>query len=58
MTKDQTVGWRAIALAANKNANTLARSHSLGTLPVTPTKIGNRVAMTPAQIEQLKGGAK
>lgn len=48
------VGWNAIARASGTNANTLTRYHSLGLLPVQPQKIGNRVAMTQEQIEQLR----
>lgn len=48
------IGWRNIAQAAGQNANTLARSYSLGTLPVQPQRVGNRVAMTPAQIDLIK----
>lgn len=58
MTESLIVGWRSIGQAAQRNPATLARAHSLGTLPVTPQKVGQQVAMTPQQIEQLRRGQK
>lgn len=48
------IGWRAIGQASGRNAATLAHQHSLGVLPITPTRVGTRVAMTPEQIESLR----
>ena len=54
-----TFSWRCIGQAAGRNPSTLARAHSMGTLPVVPQRVGRHVAMTPSQIEQLrKGGRK
>jgi hypothetical protein len=48
------IGWRNIAQATGRNPHTMAQAASFGTLPVTPLKVGNRVAMTPEQISTLK----
>ena len=48
------VGWRAIAAAAGLNAASLVNCNSLGRLRVEPMKIGRRVAMTLAQVAELR----
>lgn len=58
MDQRLTIGWKAIGQATNRNPNTLAHAASMGTLPVTPQKLGNMVALTPSQVQQLKRGAK
>lgn len=58
MAENLVIGWRNIGQATGRNPCTLARSHSMGTLPVTPQKLGSQVAMTPQQVQQLKGGSK
>ena len=57
-SKAEYRGWHDIAKASGFNPNTLSRYSSLGILPVQPTKVGNRVVMTAAQVELLKRGVK
>ena len=58
MAENLVIGWRNIGQATGRNPSTLARSHSMGTLPVTPQKLGSQVALNPQQIQQLKRGAR
>ena len=51
---DLHIGWKSIADAAGLNVLTLRQYQSAGRLSVTPIKLGQAVAMTPAMIEALK----
>lgn len=52
------VGWRSIARAADRNADTLRNALCSGRLPITPERFGTQIAMTASQVAIVKAATR